>query len=178
MIMRKIQRRRTTVTRLTGAALLAVVICVALAPLPRNLPLFMTRAHGRRPAASPASPAQRVPPPPAPPASACAPVTKVKFSEETFPASDWDASVLPGGVSVKGYDSTQVAAGGNPGDFRSLRITKAAPDSHFAHLMRGYSFAPAVEGGVVSIDGAYDLRNQTREGAPAVFALLLRQDGF
>lgn len=172
MFRRKIQRRPTSVKRLTAAALLAIVVCGALAPLPRNFPLLMTRAHGR------SVPAQRLPPAPTPPASACAPISKVKFSEETFPVSDWEASVLPGGVSVKGYDSTQVAAGGNPGDFRSVRINSAAPDSHFAHLMRGYSFDPAVEGGVVSIDGAYDLKNQVREGAPVAIALLLRQSGF
>jgi hypothetical protein len=178
MIKRKSLRRMTSVMRLRAAALLTVVVCGALAPLPRNLPFFTTKAYGRRPAAAPASPAQRVPSPSASPANTCAPISKVKFSEETFPPSDWDASVLPGGMSLKGYDSTQVAAGGNPNDFRGVHITKAAPDSHFAHLMRGYSFDPAVEGGVVAIDGAYDLKNRTREGAAAAFAPLLRQNGF
>lgn len=153
------------------ASLLAFVVLAVSVLWPQSLPSVTTKAQVRPAAFA----AQRLPPNPTPVVSSCAPIHKVTFSEDKFLNSDWDASVLRGGESVPGYVATQVTGGGNPAEFRSVRITNAGVP--FVHLLKGYTFDPATEGGIVSIDGSYDLKNQTRGGTPASFAILLEQGG-
>lgn len=113
------------------------------------------------------------------PNSPCSPTSKTSFSDDKFPLSDWNSFVLPG-ISTPGYTATNMLTGGNSADFLNIQISipPNAPNRNFAHLLKGYTFDPATEGTIASIDGGYDLKNQIPGGSqPTLYALLLNQNG-
>jgi hypothetical protein len=80
---------------------------------------------------------------------------------------------------MQGYTSASIPAGGHPAEFRSLQMTSIVntPQSSFIHLLKGETFDPSTDGAIASIDGAYDIKSQSRGDIPTAFALLLFQDG-
>jgi hypothetical protein len=125
------------------------------------------------------SPKPTPPRPDVSPSSGCTSVTKTNFSDDKFPAADWDTSVLPAPASTQGYATTSVQDGGNPAEFRNIQITIDAktPPSNFVHLLKGYSFNPSADGAIITVDGGYDLKKQNPRFLSASVALLLFQDG-
>lgn len=109
----------------------------------------------------------------------CANLTKTVFVDDKFTTTDWDTSLSPGGQSIPGYATTFTPTGGNPAEFRRIEIAIQgnAPNYYFIHLLKGQTFDPAAEGAIVSLEGGYDIRNETPQETSTSFALLLHQDG-
>lgn len=88
-----------------------------------------------------------------------APAATVTFSDGTFAGGDWDATKIidtTAGATAT-FNATQVAAGGNPGDFRQVTHIYDAGNIFVGHLALGATYDPSASGAIVSLDYSYDL---------------------
>lgn len=92
-------------------------------------------------------------------AAATAPAATVTFFDDTFAGGDWDATKIidttAGATATFGV--TQVAAGGNPGDFRQVTHVYDAGDIFVGHVALGATYDPLATGAIASLGYSYDL---------------------
>lgn len=91
--------------------------------------------------------------------ASAAPAATVTFFDGTFAGGDWDATKIVDTTSgaTATFGVTQVAAGGNPGDFRRVTHIYDEGSIFVGHLALGATYDPSATGAIVSLGYSYDL---------------------
>ena len=101
----------------------------------------------------------------------------ITFSDGTFVDASWTAQEIldTSAGSANSFGAFQVMTGGNPDKYRRTEHQLIGGSFKVAHLS-SFIYAPSTQGGIVTIDYAFDLTDFGGTGSVA-YDLILRQDG-
>ncbi len=103
---------------------------------------------------------------------------QVNFFDGTFSNPSWHATMILNPANNASFSSSQVASGGNLGSFRQVDHTLYTDWIGVSHLNSSFTYNPAFQGEITSIDVAYDLKEfAPLRGYQVVYGLLLFQGG-
>lgn len=115
--------------------------------------------------------------------SAAGPLDPIGFTDGAFLVGDWTLTNQLGGLGGSAQVA-QVASGGHPGAYRSVKHqVNAAPDTATTsrvfsfHIKTGALYDPATSGAIVAIDYAQESRLISLGGSAQGTSLALRQGG-
>jgi len=116
---------------------------------------------------------------------AAAPVrADVTFSDGTFNNADWQVSMLFQSYNGGSVTGSQVAAGGNPGTYRSINtsVNPLAAGTPYSNVLGfnqrlGDTYDPSSQGAIGSLDFSIDFLNINVFGNGQGFELALSQNG-